>query len=117
MSATGTTFTLAKLATGIVLGGAIFAANAAEIPVVELTIQNHRFIPESVVAPAGQKFILRIKNADNGVEEFESSDLNREKIVRPGASTEIFLGPLSAGAYKFFGEFHPDSARGQLIAK
>lgn len=90
---------------------------AAETAVVELTIKNHRFVPDSVEAPAGQKFILRIKNTDNGAEEFESFDLNREKIIRPGASTNLFLGPLSAGGYKFFGEFHPDTARGQLIAK
>ncbi|MHB9119244.1 MAG: cupredoxin domain-containing protein [Burkholderiales bacterium] len=117
MSAARTIFTLAKFATGIFLGGMALASFAAETPVVGLTIKDHRFIPESIVAPAGQKFILRVQNADNGVEEFESSDLNRERIVRPGASTDIFLGPLSAGAYKFFGEFHPDTARGQLIAK
>ena len=98
---------------------ALFAAPclAADVAVFEVAIQQNRFVPERIEVPSGQKFKLRVKNEGPGAEEFESSDLNREKVVRPGAGTDIFLGPLSPGEYKFFGEFHPDSAKGVIVAK
>ena len=35
----------------------------------------------------------------------------------PGKSAEIFIGPLKPGVYDFYGEFHPQTARGQIVAK
>jgi hypothetical protein len=29
----------------------------------------------------------------------------------------VFLGPLPAGEYKFFGDFHQDTAQGVMVAK
>ena len=43
--------------------------------------------------------------------------LNREKLVPPGQTVTVFLGPLEPGEYKFFGDFHQDTAQGVLIAK
>jgi len=90
---------------------------AADIAVFEVTIQQNHFVPDRIEVPSGQKFKLRVKNEGAGAEEFESSDLNREKVIRAGASTDIFLGPLSPGQYKFSGEFHADTAKGVIIAK
>lgn len=90
---------------------------AADLPIVNLSIKAGHFVPETLDVPAGQKFKLRITNEGPGVEEFESSDLNRENIVAPGGTLEIFLGPLDRGDYGFFGDFHPDTARGRIIAK
>ncbi|MHB8453890.1 MAG: cupredoxin domain-containing protein [Acidiferrobacterales bacterium] len=93
------------------------ASPASELPVVNLAIKSGHFVPEKVDVPARQKFKLRITNHGPAVEEFESSDLNRENIVLPGATLEIYLGPLEPGNYGFFGDFHPDTARGRMIAK
>ncbi|HUI18668.1 MAG TPA: cupredoxin domain-containing protein [Alphaproteobacteria bacterium] len=82
-----------------------------------LTIKNHRFQPERLEVPAGVKFKLMVKNEDDTAEEFESFELNREKIVPPGQEIPVFLGPLDKGEYKFFGDFHQDTAQGVLIAK
>lgn len=90
---------------------------AAELRVYDLAVKAGRFYPEMVEVPAGQKFKLRVKNEGPGVEEFESSDLNREQVVASGATLEIFLGPLEPGRYKFFGDFHRATANGQIIAK
>ena len=89
----------------------------AEEPVVTVTIKDHRFIPEDVEIPAGQKVKLIVKNEDATPEEFESFELNREKIVAGKSQAVIFIGPVSAGAYPFFGEFNKDTAKGRLIAK
>ena len=67
--------------------------------------------------PAGQKFKIEVHNADDTADEFESVDLNREKLVAPGGKVTVFLGPLDAGSYKFFGCFHRDTAQGVIEAK
>jgi len=97
-------------------------ALAAPVPAraddaIEVRIQDNRFVPERVEVPAGQKTRLRVINEGTEAEEFESTDLNREKIVRAGASIIIFLPPLKPGEYPFFGEFHPETARGVIVAR
>jgi hypothetical protein len=67
--------------------------------------------------PAGVKFQLKVQNTDDTADEFESLDLNREKLVAPGKTITVFLGPLDPGEYKFFGDFHQDTAQGVLVAK
>ena len=89
-------------------------AFAAE-PEVRLVLKDHRFTPSEVTIPAGQKIKLIIENQDSSPEEFESYDLNREKIVPPGGRIVVFVGPLKPGRYEFFGEFNPKTARGWLV--
>lgn len=92
-------------------------ATAAEPPTFTLTLKNHRFVPAQVVVPANTKVKLLIVNEDATPEEFESHELNREKIVTGKGKITVFLGPLKPGKYPFFGEFHPKTAQGVLIAK
>ncbi len=93
------------------------AAHADPLPIIDLTIHNARFHPQTLKVPTGRKFKLRVTNRGPGVEEFESTDLNRERIVPPGRSIEIYLGPLKPGRYKIFGDFHPATARGEIVAE
>ena len=97
----------------LMTGGA--PAHADELPL--LVFKNHRFIPDHIDVPANKKFSLHVKNTDNTSDEFESNDLNREKLVTPGQTITVFLGPLSPGTYHFFGDFHQDTAQGVLVAK
>lgn len=83
----------------------------------EIRIRDHRFHPDVVEVPAGRKLTLVVHNDGDDAEEFESTELNREKIVRPGRSIKVFLPPLEPGEYRFFGEFHADTAQGRIIAK
>jgi hypothetical protein len=82
-----------------------------------LAIKDHRFDPVELVVPAGQKVKLRILNRDGTPEEFESYELNREKIIPGGQEAVVFIGPLDAGRYPFFGDFNRDTANGVIIAK
>jgi heme/copper-type cytochrome/quinol oxidase subunit 2 len=93
------------------------SAVVADDTVFKLTIRNHRFEPTELVVPAGQKIKLEIENQDATPEEFESYELNREKVVPAKATVVIFVGPLKPGRYPFFGEFNKESAKGELIAK
>jgi hypothetical protein len=78
-------------------------------------IKNHKFFPDIITAPAGKKIRLVIHNQDNTVEEFESNELHREKIVMPNDTITIILAPLLPNKYEFFGDFHQETARGVLI--
>jgi plastocyanin len=82
-----------------------------------LVIRDHRFEPSEVHVPAGQKIRLVVDNQDTTAEEFESHELNREKLISPRTKVIIFIGPLSPGRYPFFGEFHEKTARGAIIAE
>ncbi len=93
------------------------SAMAGDLPTYELNIQNHRFTPEKIVIPAGRKVLLVVHNRDATPEEFESNDFNREKVILGGQKARIYVGPLDAGRYRFFGEFHADSAQGVLIVE
>ena len=91
-----------------------WAAVAAE-PEVRLVIKDHRFTPAEVTVPVGQQVKLVIENQDPTPEEFESYALNREKIVAPGGTIVVYVGPLKPGRYEFFGEFNARTARGWLV--
>jgi len=97
------------------LGGALTAR--ADDPVFNLTIKGHRFEPAELQIPAGTKVKLLIKNLDATPEEFESKELHREKVVPAGQEVTVFIGPLDAGTYPFFGDFNPQTAQGKIVAK
>ena len=89
----------------------------ADDAVFTLTIKDHQFQPAQIEIPAGQKVKLLVRNQDATPEEFDSHDLNREKVIAGGQEATIFIGPLSPGSYSFMGEFHAQTAQGKVIAK
>jgi plastocyanin len=93
------------------------AAAAADMPEYTLTIKDHRFTPAELAIPANTKVKLIVVNQDATPEEFESHELNREKVVTGNASINVYIGPLKAGRYPYFGDFHQDTAQGALIAR
>jgi len=90
------------------------SAVAAEYTVV---IKEHQFIPSQIEMKAGEKHRLIVQNHDSTPEEFESYELNREKIVSGNSKIIIFIPPLDAGEYPFFGEFNPKTAQGRIVVK
>jgi len=94
----------------------VSTANAATAE-IELIIKDHLFFPATLKILAGQKVRIRIINQDPTPEEFESFELNREKLVVGNGEVVVFIGPLEAGQYPFFGEFYPRTAQGVVIAE
>lgn len=93
------------------------AARAADVPEFQLVIKNHSFQPAELKVPADTKFKLIVRNEDATPEEFESTDFNRETVVLPNRNVVIYVGPLRAGSYGFFGDFHRDTAQGRLTVQ
>ena len=90
-------------------------AAVAATPEFEIEIRNHLFQPDVLTIPANTKVKLIVYNRDPTPEEFESFELNREKVIMGGRKAIIFIGPLAPGEYRFFGEFNPHTALGKII--
>jgi hypothetical protein len=96
----------------------LVAANVhAGKPTFTIKIKDHLFYPSELEVPANKKIKLLIVNEDPTPEEFESYELNREKVILGGRKAVIFVGPLKPGIYSFFGDFNMTTAQGVLIVK
>lgn len=93
------------------------AAYAQELPTFRLEMKNGRFEPTEIVVPANTRFKLVLHNAGPEAEEFESLELKKEKVLSPGATSFLVFVPLQPGSYRFFGDFHPDTAQGHIVAR
>lgn len=99
---------------------ALFFASAytmAGVPEYTLEIRDHLFFPTRLSIPRDQKVKLIVINRDETPEEFESYELNREKVIMGGRQAILFIGPLLPGEYPFFGEFHPKTALGTIVVE
>jgi len=110
-------FFLSSFTTALLCVGLLSTSALAAEPEQLLVIKNHRFEPAELKVAAGQRIKLVVHNQDSTAEEFESHDLNREKIVPAGAKVSIFIGPLKPGRYNFMGEYNEATAKGVVIAE
>lgn len=109
-----------RLAAAVALAALIGVAAAGPARAAEeftIRIKDHMFDPVELHVPADTKVKLIIVNEDPTPEEFESYDLNREKIVAGNATISLFIGPLDPGRYEYFGEFNMDTALGWIVAE
>ena len=96
----------------------VFAWPAAAADMdLRLVIENHRFVPAEIRVPFGKRLKLLLENRDASAEEFDSYELNREKVIPGNSNSFVWIGPLKPGRYTFVGEFNAATARGTLIAE
>lgn len=86
-----------------------------DIVEVEISIRNHKFHPDVIEVPEGRKIRITLNNLDSTIEEFDSVDLKREKIILGNSSAHIILAPLKPGRYYYVGEFHSETAKGCIV--
>ena len=91
-------------------------SSAAEDSSHALTLGDSSFSPNTLAVPSGVKIRLTVRNARKVPAEFESNDLNREKVIAPGTSAVVYIGPLQPGSYSIFDDFNA-STRGTIVAK
>ncbi len=102
----------------IFLASFVLSVNAwAGLPAYKLTIKDGRFEPETITVPARTRFKIVITNEGPGPEEFESKELRKESVIAPGVTRSVIFAPLKPGRYRFFGEFHPETAQGHLVVE
>ena len=111
----------AILCVGVLLAGAgALAAEEAAKPgdkLPQITLKGGHFDPLELVVPANAAFKLLVTNSDPDAIEFESFELHRERVVKPGETITVFMPSLSPGTYKFFDDFHSSTPKGVIVAK
>ena len=83
---------------GLLLGGGAARAQDTE---VRLAIREHKFVPEEIAVPARTKVKLLIENQDATAEEFESYELNREKVCHRKGRSRSTSARSTPGAIRF----------------
>jgi hypothetical protein len=87
------------------------------MPTFVLVIKEGRLFPETLAVPANTKFRLEVRNEGKDAAEFESLELRKELVLAPGVARNLVFRPLKPGSYKFFDEFHMDTAQGRIVAQ
>jgi hypothetical protein len=105
------------LAVGVGAAAALAQTALAQDGSYVLTFRDNKLEPAELQVPAGRDFTLLVKNADPTPEEFESEDLELEKIIAGGSEATFAIKALEPGRYYVFGEFHEDTAAGHIVAK
>lgn len=106
----------AVVALGLV-GGLTTIAAAADEATLTLTLKNHKFDPLEPVVPAGKRVKVTATNMDDSPAEIESGDFKLEKVIPPGKTVTVTIGPLKPGTYELYDEYHEDESKTKLTAK
>ena len=85
--------------------------------VLAIKAEGGRFNPPQLQVPANQPFKVRVSSAEKSPIEFESFELRRERVIRPGETITVNMPGLTPGTYKFFDDFHRDTPQGEIVVK
>jgi len=92
-------------------------AALADDATLVLEIKDHKFSPANPTIPANTRVKVTVKNLDPTPAEFESQDFDAEKVVPPNGQITLNIGPLDAGTYDFYDEYHQQQSTTQLTVK
>ena len=112
-----------RLTVGIAALTLLFSLNslpvnaADDMPTIQLLMKDGRLFPETLEVPANTRFRLQIRNEGPGAAEFESLELRKETVLAPGVTRALVFHPMKPGIYRFFDDFHPETAQGKIVAK
>ncbi|HEV3114688.1 MAG TPA: cupredoxin domain-containing protein [Candidatus Binataceae bacterium] len=85
--------------------------------IFEIKAEGGRFNPAQLEVAPNQPFKVHVTSAEKTPIEFESFELRRERVVRPGETITVNMPGLSSGTYKFFDDFHRDTPQGAIVVK
>ena len=91
-------------------------AAVAEDLAVTLAVRDGGFVPAEPAVPVDTRVRLEVANETGAAIEFESFDLNRERVIPAGQKATIYLSGLPGGRYEFFDDFHQER-RGALLVR
>jgi len=83
---------------------------------VALDVEDKGFSPAEIEVPVGARVRFQVTNKTASAIEFESFELNRERVVQPGQTVNVYVSGLDAGRYEFFDDFNK-ARHGTLIVK
>ena len=92
-------------------------AKAEDAAPQQINFTKGHFEPASFKVAANTPLKLKVTNQDQSAIEFESFELNRERVVQPGQTITVNLPKLDPGQYHFFDDFHHDVPQGTITAQ
>lgn len=101
----------------LALAAPILIAASAPMPVIMVTLKDHRFAPDVIRVPAGQKVRIEVTNRDGTADDFDSDALHVDRDLKPHEKASFVIGPLKPGHYAFKGELHAETAHGEVVAE
>jgi hypothetical protein len=108
---------VALLVAFLIAGGFGPLASGGDGAPAVVRFRQGRFEPRELLVKARCPLKVRVVNANRDAIEFESFELNRERVVQPGQEITVHLPPLEPGTYKFFDDFHHDAGQGSIEAR
>ena len=105
--------TVGLVVVGLALGSV--AARASDVTVA-LAAHDQGWEPAEIEAGTGARIRLEITNKTAAAIEFESFELNRERVVQPGQTAAVYVSDLKEGTYEFFDDFHQER-KGKLVVR
>ncbi|HUO05879.1 MAG TPA: cupredoxin domain-containing protein [Candidatus Binataceae bacterium] len=99
----------------VMLGASASALFADDSP--EIRFQGGRFEPAVLTLPVNTPTKLRVVNAGDAAIEFESFELNRERVVQPGQAITVYIPALGSGSYGFFDDLHHAVPAGKIVVR
>jgi Cupredoxin-like domain len=106
---------LSALLVALITAAAV-PSRAEDMPTFRIEMKDGTISPLRIEAPANKPFKLELHNTGKTPSEFESVELNREKVLAPQSQSFIVFRKLSPGEYTFFDDFHPE-AKALLVVK
>ncbi|KPC54606.1 cupredoxin domain-containing protein [Amantichitinum ursilacus] len=107
---------LSAVAVGLLVALAPLA-HAEDPYEVKIEFKDGKANPLNLTVPAGKKIRIVVTNAGTQPVEFESTDLRKEKVLGPGVTSSVICAPMQPGTYKWFDDFHPNTAKGTIVAR
>jgi len=83
---------------------------------IALAVTDAGFDPAEIQAPVGSRVRIEVTNKSSAAIEFESFELNRERVIQPGQTVTVYVSGLDAGSYAFFDDFHQER-KGTLVVR
>ncbi len=116
-----TSFTILLLVIGATN---ISHAKDKDVTKYSIRIENGKFTPSTINAPANKKIKLLITNKGANSEQFKSDDLQKAKLIRKAdriikskKRATVTIKPMKKGIYKFYSAKSPKTAIGKIIVK
>jgi plastocyanin len=108
---------IVALTAGLVGMTAFVSSTRADDSQPHVKFTGGHFEPASFNVTAGTPIKLTVLNEGTTPIEFESFELNRERVVAPGRTITVQLPKLDPGQYHFFDDFHHEVTQGTITAQ